>query len=315
MVLRDRWQYILLVALSHFMEQDASSAEHSVQTVAVVLAPSAVCIQKMVLWEPTPVLIADCDTPQIHYLCANMIQCLTYDLVLWLTPSYKSLHSRERQGTLWDALFLIFVWSSQTTQTLSAESQDTMGLIQPSLKTGLSLSINSNESKIRLSISTHFSGGLESRHFVASNHPKLTSGMENKIFFFFFLIKVSTRPGCLFLTKLIYMACCAELRLLLTVTWLWGGILNCLWPSRLPYIMQNWGWGLFCFSHTPGRSVFDCFSNDRYSSYSLIYVDTWAVKTLMHSCLCSCSFPADCPGHLTFCLCFWCEIWTNLCAL
>lgn len=53
----------------------------SVQTVAVVLAPPAFCIQKIVLWEPTPTLIAVCDTPQIHYLCANMIQCLTNDLV------------------------------------------------------------------------------------------------------------------------------------------------------------------------------------------------------------------------------------------
>lgn len=47
------------------------------------------CIQKTVLWEPTPTLTADCDTPQIHYLRANMIQCLTNDLVLWLTPSYS----------------------------------------------------------------------------------------------------------------------------------------------------------------------------------------------------------------------------------
>lgn len=92
-----------------------------------------------------------------------------------------------------------------------------MGLIQPPLKTGLSLSTNS-ESKIRLSTSTPFSGGLESRHFAASNHPKLTFGMENN--FFFFLIKISTRPHCLFPTKLIYGAYRTEPRLLLTVTWL-----------------------------------------------------------------------------------------------
>lgn len=91
--------------------------------------------------------------------------------------------------------------------------------------------------------------------------------------------------------------------------------LNYLWWSRLPYIMQIWGWVLFCFSHTLGKLVFDCSSSDRFSSYSLIHVNIWAVKTLMHPCWGSCSLPSGCPGHLTFCLGFWCEIWTNLCVL
>lgn len=130
-----------------------------------------------------------------------------------------------------------------------------MGLIQPPVKTGLSLSTNSNESKIRLSISTHFSGGLESRHFAASNHPKLTFGMENKIFFlfFFFLIKISTRPGCLFLTKLIYGACRTEPRLLLTVTWLRGGVhfpeLSLAEQAALHYADGGLGFVLF-FPHS-----------------------------------------------------------------
>lgn len=53
----------------------------SVPTMAVGLAPPAFLIQRMVLWESMPGLLADCDTCQIHYLCANMIWCLTNDLV------------------------------------------------------------------------------------------------------------------------------------------------------------------------------------------------------------------------------------------
>lgn len=53
----------------------------SVQTMAVVLALPAFLIQRMVLWESVPALFADCDTFQIHDLHANMIWCLTNDLV------------------------------------------------------------------------------------------------------------------------------------------------------------------------------------------------------------------------------------------
>lgn len=58
-----------------------SSDGISVQVVAVVLAPPALCVHKTVLWEPTRTWIADCDIPQMHYLCAHMIHNLTNDLV------------------------------------------------------------------------------------------------------------------------------------------------------------------------------------------------------------------------------------------
>lgn len=89
--------------------------------------------------------------------------------------------------------------------------------------------------------------------------------MENWIFF---SIKISTRPGCLFLTKLIYGSCCAEPNLLLTVTWLWGGFSALSMVEQAPLHYTDLGLAIALFFPHSRESVFDCSSNGRCSSYS-----------------------------------------------
>lgn len=60
-----------------FMEQGTSSAEHKAWHLCANYGSgpcsTSLLIQRMVLRESVPALPADCDTFQIHYLCANMI--------------------------------------------------------------------------------------------------------------------------------------------------------------------------------------------------------------------------------------------------
>lgn len=66
----------------------------SVQVVAVVLPTPALCIHKMVFWEPAPpTLTAEYSIPQMHSLRANMIHDFTSDPKL----QCKALHGRESQ--------------------------------------------------------------------------------------------------------------------------------------------------------------------------------------------------------------------------